>query len=193
LHIVGVLLAAGRGERFGGDKLLAPLPDSTPIGVAACRQLVAALPDTIAVVRPGDVRLAELLRDCGARTLECPLAASGMGHSLACAINASRDAAGWVVALADMPWVRASTIATLADALREGAPMAAPAFNGRRGNPVGFSSAYADVLANLEGDRGARDLVARAAGLLRVLDVDDDGVLRDVDRAADVDAAGGKG
>ncbi|MEP7061285.1 MAG: nucleotidyltransferase family protein [Betaproteobacteria bacterium] len=216
MRIVGVLLAAGSGSRFGGDKLLHPIaqrphPDllpradedpgegvspsqprspsgNVPMGVIACRHLVDALPDTIAVVRSTDVALGALLRSAGARVIECADAASGMGHSLACAINASRDADGWVVALADMPWLQMATIAALANALRDGAPMVAPACGGRRGNPVGFSSAYADALANLQGDRGARDVVERAGAALRLIEVDDAGVLRDIDRAADIGA-----
>ena len=42
MHVAGILLAAGRGTRFGGDKLAAPLPQAshgvpggTPLGVAA--------------------------------------------------------------------------------------------------------------------------------------------------------------
>ena len=40
----GLLLAAGSARRFGGGKLLAKLPDGCPVGVAACRTLLAALP-----------------------------------------------------------------------------------------------------------------------------------------------------
>ncbi len=65
MHIVGILLAAGRGARFGGAKLLAPLPAAshgvgagTPVGAAAATHLFAALNDVVAAVRPGDHLLA---------------------------------------------------------------------------------------------------------------------------------------
>ena len=105
-RIVGVLLAAGRGERFGGDKLRAALDGGDGVGVTACRALVAALPDTVAIVRPGDDGLAAELEAAGARSLACADAAHGMGHSIACAIGATPDAGGWVIALGDMPWIR---------------------------------------------------------------------------------------
>ena len=46
-----ILLAAGRSSRFGGNKLLHPLADGTPVALAAARNLVAALPGALAVVK----------------------------------------------------------------------------------------------------------------------------------------------
>jgi molybdenum cofactor cytidylyltransferase len=186
MRIIGVLLAAGRGERYGGDKLLAPLADGAPMGVAACRMLVAALPATVAVVRPRDAALAEHLRGAGASVVECADAALGMGHSLAAAVAAAPEADGYVVALADMPWVSGSTIAALADALAGGASIAAPAYRGRRGHPVAFASRWRNALVALRGDRGARGLVAAAGTELTTIDVDDEGVIRDVDVPGDL-------
>src|SRR5690606_5479441 len=65
MRIVGILLAAGHGSRIGGDQLLAPLDDGTPVGVQAARNLIAALEESVAVVRPEDVRLAQLLSAAG--------------------------------------------------------------------------------------------------------------------------------
>ena len=113
-EIVGILLAAGRGARFGGDKLLAITgsePNVAPsdfadlagecIGVAACRRLLRVLPRVVAVVRPGDAALAAALGAAGARIVRCPNSDDGMGASLACGVAATKDAAGWVVALGD--------------------------------------------------------------------------------------------
>ncbi len=193
LRIAGVLLAGGRGERFGGGKLLAPVQSAqddvaagTPVGVAACRHLAAALPEIIAVVRPGDPALAAALAAAGARVLVCERASEGMGASLACAVAATADADGWVVALADMPWVRPATIAAVAAALAAGADIVAPRYDGQRGHPVGFAHGHGAALAALAGDEGARSVVAAHAAGVRVIDVDDPGVLRDVDRASDL-------
>jgi molybdenum cofactor cytidylyltransferase len=190
VRVVGVLLAAGRGERYGGDKLLAPLADGTPMGVAACRTLVAALPVTIAVVRPHDVALAGLLRGAGATVVECMDASLGMGRSLAAAVSRTRDADAWIVALADMPWVRSTTIAALVAALDAGASIAAPVHRRRRGNPVGFAARWGGALCALRGDRGARDVVSAAGADLTTIDVDDDGVIRDVDLPGDLGVQG---
>jgi molybdenum cofactor cytidylyltransferase len=190
VRVVGVLLAAGRGERYGGDKLLAPLADGTPMGVAACLTLVATLPETIAVVRPHDAVLGDLLGRAGARVVECADAKLGMGHSVASGVAAAPDADGWLVALSDMPWVRTTTIAALVAALDAGASIAAPVHRRRRGNPVGFAARWGGALCALRGDRGARDVVSAAGADLTTIDVDDDGVIRDVDLPGDLGVQG---
>jgi molybdenum cofactor cytidylyltransferase len=52
--ITGILLAAGNASRFGSNKLLHLLPDGTPIAMAAARNLKAAIPSSLAIVRPQD-------------------------------------------------------------------------------------------------------------------------------------------
>lgn len=184
--IVGILLAAGAGTRFGSNKLLHPLADGTPIAVAAARHLAAALPDSVAVVRPGVPELEAALRAAGLRVTACPRATEGMGASLAHAVRAARDAAGWVVALADMPFVLPETIRRVAARLAEGAAIAAPRFRGERGHPVGFDAGYRDALEALAGDEGARAILRRDAGRVAPVDCEDPGVLRDIDRPADL-------
>jgi molybdenum cofactor cytidylyltransferase len=182
----GILLAAGASRRFGADKLLARLPDGTPVGAASCRALRAVLPVVIAVVRPHDEALADALAAQGARIVRCARADDGMGASLACGVEASAEAAGWVVALADMPWIEASTIRRVADAIAAGASLAAPCYRGERGHPVGFAASHRAALLALGGDEGARAILSRAGASLLRVDVDDPGVLRDVDTAGDL-------
>jgi molybdenum cofactor cytidylyltransferase len=193
MPIVGILLAAGRGTRFGGDKLLAPLresslglPAGTAMGVAAAIHVAAALPDSIAVVRPGDARVADGMRATGLRIVECANAGDGMGASLACGVISTCDADGWIVALADMPWIAPATIRAVAGALARGADIVAPVYRGTRGHPVGFSRRYFAALCALTGDAGARSVLLAHPDELTLLDVDDAGVLADVDSASDL-------
>ncbi len=192
-HIVGILLAAGQGTRFGGAKLLAPLPVAshgavagTPVGVAACRHLVAAVGDVVAVIRPGDPALAQQLHEAGARVVECQRADDGMGASLACGVTAASDADGWVVALADMPWLAPATIISVHDALASGADIAAPIIDGERAHPVGFSRRHFAALVALTGDGSAKSLVEENRQSLRLIATDDQGARRDVDTALDL-------
>jgi molybdenum cofactor cytidylyltransferase len=159
--------------------------------VAACRALVAALPRSVAVVRPDDPELAAALRAAGAEIVECAIADGGMGTSLACGVGATRDAAGWVVALADMPWVATTTTQAVADALAAGVVVAAPWFRGQRGHPVGFGAACLPALLALAGDEGAKRVFIAHEARARRIDVDDPGCVRDVDRIGDLAASGG--
>jgi molybdenum cofactor cytidylyltransferase len=186
-----LLLAAGRGRRFGDDKLAAALPDGTPLVLATARVLVAAGADVLAVVRDGDEAGGQgaiaLLRSMPEiEVVRCPDAAGGMGHSLACAVRHSADAGGWLVALADMPFTRPQTVRHLLDRLAGGASLVAPCYGGRRGHPVGFGRCWRDSLLALSGDTGARALLASNPASLTLVDSDDPGVLVDIDRPEDL-------
>ena len=185
--VTGILLAAGTGRRFGAHKLLQPLPSGEPVGVAAARNLIAAVPDSIAVVRAGDQALAAALGAVGLRIVEHPGADGGLGTSLAAGVATTPDAAGWLIALGDMPWVQQETILALTEALAAGASLVAPLYADRRGHPVGFAALWGGRLMNLKGDQGARDLIAAHSVQLVLLPTQDPGVLLDVDTLADLD------
>jgi molybdenum cofactor cytidylyltransferase len=181
-----VLLAAGAGSRFGGDKLLAALADGTAVGVAAARNLLAAGLPVTAVVRPEDDRLAALLAVEGATVVPCADARLGMAHSLACALGPDSTAEGWLIALGDMPRVMPATISAIAAALQGPEHIVIPFYRGQRGNPVAIGAAYRAALLELTGDVGARALFERHAEHVTRLAVDDCGVLADVDTPGDL-------
>ena len=185
MRIAGILLAAGAAARFGGDKLLARLDDGTTIGVRSCTNLLASVPEVIAVTRAGDDVLMRELAAAGAHVTVCADANAGMGASLAHGVRSAGDANAVIVALADMPWILASTITAVAGELRRGASLVAPRYHGMRGHPVGFARVHFAALTALGDDAGARDLIARLKDI-RWIDVDDPGVLRDVDTPADL-------
>ena len=186
MRVSGILLAAGAGSRFGGRKLLHPLHDGTPIGVAALRNLLSALDRVILVIRSGDVELAKRFAQEDARILECARATEGMGHSLAAGIEAEADADGWVIALGDMPHTRPATIRAVADQLAAGARIVVPCYRNERGHPVAFASRCKEELLALTGDAGARAVLQRHASEVVRIDVDDPGVLQDIDTSEDL-------
>jgi molybdenum cofactor cytidylyltransferase len=189
--IVGILLAAGIGTRFDPSgqrlKLLEPAPSGRhaglPVAVAAARNLLLALPTVTAVVRPAldenQQQLHALLAEAGCRLEVCTRAHEGMATSLAYGVRATADAEGWIVALADMPAIEPGSIKAVVQALREGYDTAAAFFGERRGHPVGFASSLYDELAALEGDDGARRVLA--AHPPHRVSVADRGVLLDFD------------
>lgn len=184
--IVGVLLAAGLGRRFGGDKLVYRLPDGTPMAVAAAANLRGACERVVAVVRPDHDPLAALLADAGCEIVFCPEADGGMGHSLAAAVRATADASGWIVALADMPFIASSSHHAIASCILTGASLAATQYQGRRGHPVGFSSVWYPELAAMTGDQGGRAILENHRQNLILCPVEDPGVVWDIDRPEDL-------
>ena len=187
-EIVGILLAAGRGRRFDPtgekDKLQQVLPDGTMVAVAAARHLLASLRTVVAVVRSNNPKLASQLEENGCRVSLCRSADEGMAVSLAQGLAEASDASGWIIALGDMPFVSTATVAALHAALKDGAGIAVPTCNERRGNPVGFSRIHLDELRRLQGDEGARRLLTSC--VVTEVETGDVGIFRDIDTVDDL-------
>ncbi len=187
MKVVAILLAAGSATRFGSDKLLHALPHDVPIAIQAARHLRAVFEKNVfVVVRPEATQISELFRKEGCEVVVCERAAEGMGASLACGVRAAGDAEGYLVALADMPFIRASSIAAVRDALAGGAPLAAPYFRARRGHPVGISARFRAALEELQGDEGARKILSAEGSNIVKVPVGDPGVIRDIDTPGDL-------
>jgi len=144
----------------------------------------------VAVVRPGSEDLKKALQAERCEVVTCHDASDGMGASLACAARAAAhlypDADGYLIALADMPFVRRTSIAAVRDALAAGAPLAAPYWRARRGHPVALSKSFWPVLVALKGDEGAKKLLAAHEAQLVKIPVGDPGVIRDIDTPGDL-------
>ena len=195
--IAAIVLAAGSARRFGSDKRLHPV-NGVPMLTRTLSHYRAVFDVVAAVIRPGETQIAELVHGSGCQVVEAPDADLGQSRSLAAgvaAMTASRDSCpakpdtspssgfnGVVIGLADMPFVGEDTLRRLVEAMAEHPDaIVRPRCGGRAGNPVGFPRSLFPPLLRLRGDAGARQLVAASADVVYV-DVDDDGVLVDVDR-----------
>jgi molybdenum cofactor cytidylyltransferase len=183
----GVLLCGGASVRFGRDKLLEAIAGE-PMAVLSARALLSATGRVLAVTRTGRQDLRNLLETAGCEVMETDRAVEGLGSSLAAGVEASADADGWIIGLADMPFIRADTIRAVRSAIEEGALIAAPTdrASGARGHPVAFRSALLQELLDLRGDAGARSVIERHRDAVRLVTVDDAGITRDIDRPADL-------
>lgn len=181
-----IVLGAGRGSRYlgGGHKLARPWSGVTVFEKTLSNALASGLRVAVVTTEP----LVHLAAPHIARRdiVILPDAASGdrlgMGYSIAAGVTSSLDAPGWLILPADMPLVRAETLRRVAECLGE-QPVVYPQHLGRRGHPVGFSAELISELTQLQGDEGARRLVARYPS--RAVDVDDPGVLVDFDTEDD--------
>lgn len=184
-----VLLAAGKGLRFGADKRLHTLASGDAVLLATVKRYAEAFDQIVVVIRPGETHVARMLSDAlGERAVTIVHAADahlGMGHSLAAGIQAIRHWSYAFVALADMPFVRASTLTALRAAMNDQS-IVVPTFDGRPGHPVGFARDYFPALAQLGGDSGARAVIEANRAIVDFRAVDDIGVLRDIDRPEDI-------
>jgi molybdenum cofactor cytidylyltransferase len=108
-----------------------------------------------------------------------------MGYSIASGVGACADAGGWLVLPGDMPTVQAATLLKVAAQVPQHA-VAFAQYRGARGHPVAFADELYSELVQLQGDEGARRLLARYPS--HGVEVDDPGVLADVDTRADLAA-----
>jgi CTP:molybdopterin cytidylyltransferase MocA len=181
--IAGVLLAAGKGARFGADsKLMANLGGRPVVDWAAAAMQAAGIAPRVAVIRPGDDAVRGVVEARGFEVVENPRSEEGMGTSIAAgAVWAKGQGVdGVLIALGDMPFVTLAHLGTIVGMYakvrkRTEGCIVASAEGTRFTVPAIFPDFLIDALASLDGDQGARALfggqaVAGAQCEARVLD-----------------------
>lgn len=181
MTVAALILAAGQGVRFGADKRRATLPDGRSLLAHSVERALAVFDDVCVVLREGE-RAEDFGLPVGCRVIHSPDAALGMGHSLAAGAESLSDSKALAVAilLGDMPWITPTTLRQLADAATA-STILFPVHDGQRGHPVLFGREFWQELMLLTGDEGARAVVQAHRDRCVTREVDDAGVLRDVD------------
>lgn len=184
-----VVLAAGAGSRFGGGKLLTAYGHGVLLDGALAAAFAAPVRRVTVVTGAEGSRIAEaaLAHDPSVQIVDCHDWEEGMAASLRAGIaSLPADAEACMVFLGDMPRVPHAVLNPLCEAVRAGAPAAAPRFGERRGNPVVLSrDLFPEVMA-LRGDVGARLILDALGGRLALIESPDDGVLYDIDAPGDI-------
>lgn len=197
-RLVVLVLAAGASTRFGSDKRQALLPDGRSLLATVVATHREVFDEVWVLTRPGADGEADAFAQAvcdahGARCVVCADAASGQGHTLAAGLRRLQTEAGLpvaaaLVALADMPWVRADTLRALRARFDATGQVVVPCCDDALGHPRVLPRTVWPALlgdaTGLRGDRGAQALLDWSAAE-QVL-VDDLGVLRDADTPADV-------
>ncbi len=186
MNVACALLAAGSGKRFGGDKRMHPIDGVAMIERALRVYGAAAFERRVLVTRTGDGEIASLGAAYGFAAAENPLAAQGIGTSVAAAVRKLlSDGAppdGILFAVADQPYLTAATVERLTERFcAEKDCIVAPCFGNRRGNPVLFPSDMFGELAALSGDVGGSAVIRRHPDRLRLCSVADGRELHDID------------
>ncbi|WP_338459633.1 nucleotidyltransferase family protein [Pseudomonas sp. TE3-3-F2023] len=181
MSVVALVLAAGRGMRFGSDKRRATLADGRSLLVHSVERAQAVFDDVRVVVRAGE-RSEDFALPADCPIVASPDAASGMGHSLAAGARSLGNSQAQAVAilLGDMPWIESATLRRLAEAA-SASTIVLPHHAGQQGHPVIFGRDFWPALGQLAGDEGARSVVQAHRDRCVVVDVEDAGVLLDVD------------
>jgi molybdenum cofactor cytidylyltransferase len=184
-----VVLAAGAGSRYRGTrhKLSEPLGGESVL-VRTLRSAIASGMSVVLVVSEALVDEARgLVPPRDMVVVDLPAQTGwGMGDSIAAGVSVHASASGWLVMPGDMPLVRPSSLRAVAAAL-DLQPIAYAQHRGRRGHPVGFAAELFSELVMLKGDEGARRLLARYP--TAAVELDDPGVLFDIDTVDDLAAA----
>lgn len=180
-----IVTAAGRGSRFGGPlhKLEQPFDGSTLMGTTLRHAIESQLPVLVVTTQALAPLAAQHLAKRDILVLSPGEASRGMGYSIAAGVAERSGATGWLVLPADMPLLKSGTLLAVAKSLQEH-PVVYAQYKGRRGHPVGFAAELYSELIQIDGDDGAKRIVARYPAF--GVDVDDPGALLDVDTPADL-------
>lgn len=184
--VAGLVLAAGRGRRFGASpKLLARLGGEVLVRRVALAAIAAGLDPVMVVLGHEAEALGAVLDGLPVHPVLNPSYADGLSTSLRAGLAALPAAVeAVVVLLGDMPCVQAGTVRALTAAFAAGRPAAVvPTYRGQRGNPVLLSAELFTDLRALSGDTGAGPLLRGRAGALE-LPTDDPAILADIDTPA---------
>ncbi len=161
-QVAAILLAAGRGRRFGADKLRQPLQGHA-LGQHAA-QALAALPFGLRIAVTADGGISYDARDFHTVINPDPAAGQSSSIRLGLAEAMKHGARAILIALADMPFVPVEHFSGLLSRYRDDDSLIA-SFSGHAGPPVLFGQNWFSLLAKLEGDRGAGTCLAQAEKL----------------------------
>ncbi len=183
---VAIVPAAGKGERFGGAKLVARIGDDVLLDRTLRSLLDAGVDRAIVVVAPGaDLGAARLLADPRVRTVVNPDPSRGMFSSIHAGLTIA-DGDPILVLPADMPFISSATVAGVMAACAKAQRIVVPVWNGRRGHPVAFPASLHAAVLLAPSESTLKDALAGTGAERFDLQVDDDGILRDVDVPGDL-------
>ena len=158
--VAGILLAAGSSRRFGADKQ-SVLLDGVPMLTRSAQLLLdAGFVEPIVVLGPHAAEHRRLLTGLPLRIVENQDAATGMASSLRTAIDAAAGYDAILVTVCDQPAVTAEHLRHLVAQLHgPRITIVASGYGGTHGVPAVFAKVHFAELRQLQGDRGAGQIL----------------------------------
>ena len=185
MNIAAIVLAAGRSTRMGAaNKLLAEVDGKPMVRRVVEAALASRARPVLVVTGHGESEVRAALAGLDVAFAANPHYTTGLSSSLKAGISAASGTAdGALILLGDMPRIESGQIDRLIEAFveAEGDAIVVPTHQGRRGNPVLWPSAHFAEMLQLEGDAGAKRLMAVHARDVREVDLDTDAIFIDVD------------
>jgi molybdenum cofactor cytidylyltransferase len=192
-NIAAIILAAGRSTRMGGpNKLLAELEGKKLVRIATEQALASKASEVIVVTGHQAELVEQALKGLEVKFVRNPDFAGGLASSVKAGISAvPANADGAVICLGDMPLIDAHLIDRLIESFApdRGNLIVVPVADGRRGNPVLWARRFFNELMTLDGDIGARHLIARHGEAVAEVPVEGNGAFLDIDTPQALEAA----
>jgi molybdenum cofactor cytidylyltransferase len=192
-NVAAIILAAGRSTRMGGpNKLLAELDGRKLVRIATEQALASKASEVIVVTGHQAELVEQALAGLKVKFVRNPDFAGGLASSVKAGIAAvPASADGAIICLGDMPLIDAHLIDRLIESFApdRGNLIVVPVADGRRGNPVLWSRRFFAELMTLDGDIGARHLIARHGEAVAEVPVEGDGAFLDIDTPQALEAA----
>ncbi len=192
-QIAAIILAAGRSTRMGGpNKLLAEFQGKKLVRIATEQALASKAGEVIVVTGHQAELVEQALNGLKVKFVRNPDFAGGLAGSVKAGIAAvASEADAAVICLGDMPLIDARLIDRLIEAFApdRGNLIVVPVADGRRGNPVLWSRRFFSELMTLEGDIGARHLIAKHGEAVAEVQVEGESAFLDIDTPQALDAA----
>jgi molybdenum cofactor cytidylyltransferase len=187
---IAIVPAAGKAERFGGPKLLAPINGEPLLDWTLWSLLDGGVDRVVVVAAPGaDLSASRFLRDPRVRLVVNDDPARGMFSSIQTGLAVvSGDPI--LILPADMPFVTAGTVRDVSDACRRQQRVVVPVHQDQRGHPIAVPGALRRAILVAPSDGTLKDALAASLSMRIELPVGDAGVLRDIDTREDLDRAG---
>lgn len=194
-EIAAILLAAGQSSRMGAsNKLLSTLEGKPLVRRAAEAALASSAGQLIVVTGHEAEQVTAALSGLDATFVHNPHYANGISTSVRAGFSTlPRNTDAALVCLGDMPKLTTRMLDTLIAAYApvEGRAIVVPVHGGRRGNPIIWDHRFFEEMQELEGDEGARGLLAEFANLVIEVEMPDDAIHLDIDTPEMLEDAGG--